>query len=262
MTCVVVQYMDESRVFEQIRESNSAKYGDGSEVSSYLTEPYHAMRMKLASDLLIRELIRVNPNTSTNALSVLELGSAGGEMAGSLARYGFAVTASDLAVPSDRNLRSIPNLQFIQLDASGPFPFVDCTFHAVYAGELIEHLFDTKLFLAECHRVLKVDGVLVLTTPNLATWQDRLGFLFGFSPRQVNSMHKYLRLHIRPFTAGSLRSALEGSGFRQKALLSNYVVLRFNSGKRLHCRWLARFWPTIGGSLIAAAQKDPTLIGT
>jgi methionine biosynthesis protein MetW len=62
------------------------------------------------------------------------------------------------------------------------FPFEDNFFDAVFAGEIIEHLYDTDHFLNEAYRVLKADGILVLTTPNLASWQNRISLLFGYQP--------------------------------------------------------------------------------
>lgn len=61
-------------------------------------------------------------------------------------------------------------------------PFEDAYFDAVFAGEVIEHLFDPDHFLNEIHRVLKVDGIFVLSTPNLASLYNRFALLFGFMP--------------------------------------------------------------------------------
>ena len=57
-----------------------------------------------------------------------------------------------------------------QLDVDAEdFPFEDNFFDAVTALELIEnHLYDPDHFLEEVHRVLKPNGIFVLSTPNLA----------------------------------------------------------------------------------------------
>ena len=43
-------------------------------------------------------------------------------------------------------------------------PFEKHYFDAIYAGEVIEHLYDSDHFLSESNRVLKPKGVLILTT--------------------------------------------------------------------------------------------------
>jgi len=64
-------------------------------------------------------------------------------------------------------------------------PFENNYFDFVFAGEIIEHLFDSRFFLKEVHRVLKINGYLILSTPNLARIDDRLKFLLGKTPRQI-----------------------------------------------------------------------------
>ncbi|MEU3455198.1 methyltransferase domain-containing protein [Micromonospora sp. NPDC006766] len=60
------------------------------------------------------------------------------------------------------------------LDATRSLPFRAGSFAGLVTGELIEHVYDPVALLRECHRVLAPGGLLVLTTPNLATVQDRL----------------------------------------------------------------------------------------
>jgi SAM-dependent methyltransferase len=45
-------------------------------------------------------------------------------------------------------------------------PFADATFDVVTSFETIEHLEDRAQFIAELRRVLKPDGLLILSTPN------------------------------------------------------------------------------------------------
>lgn len=61
-------------------------------------------------------------------------------------------------------------------------PYEDETFDVVVAGDIIEHLFDSENLLKESYRVLKDEGFLVLSTPNLASWYNRIAFIFGFQP--------------------------------------------------------------------------------
>src|SRR5438874_5853404 len=60
--------------------------------------------------------------------------------------------------------------------------FEDDRFDLLFVGEVLEHLTYPNEFLAEASRVLVRDGLLLLSTPNLASWHNRLLILFGYSP--------------------------------------------------------------------------------
>ncbi|MBO3810226.1 MAG: class I SAM-dependent methyltransferase [Candidatus Brockarchaeota archaeon] len=108
------------------------------------------------------------------------------------------------------------------------FPFEDNFFDTVFAGELIEHLFDPDHFLEEVYRVLKAEGIFVLSTPNLASIHNRIALLFGYQPfpmgisarmnigraYEPNSEHAKSLDHIRVFTLRSLKELLKIHGFK------------------------------------------------
>ena len=141
-------------------------------------------------------------------------------------------------------------------DVSKPLPFKSSFFDFVFAGEIIEHLFDPKSFIKEVSRVLKPAGYLVLTTPNLARISDRLKFLFGKTPRQIAPLHPYLYLHIRPFTVDLLKSLLELYNFENITLRTNVIVLdSFGKELKIYSKLITRLFPSFGSTLIIRAQK-------
>lgn len=56
------------------------------------------------------------------------------------------------------------------------------SYDLLYCGEIIEHIYDIRGFAEKCLRVLRPGGILLGTTPNLVSWQNRLRFLFGLNP--------------------------------------------------------------------------------
>ena len=69
-------------------------------------------------------------------------------------------------------------------DADGEqCPMPDNTYDLLIAGEIIEHLIDTDRFAEEARRILKPGGYLILSTPNLASWYNRIRLIRGLVPR-------------------------------------------------------------------------------
>ena len=67
-------------------------------------------------------------------------------------------------------------------------PVEDNYFDAIIAGDLIEHLLDTDVFLEELVRVVKPEGYLLITTPNIAWWWNRIRLLIGKVPANIGSV--------------------------------------------------------------------------
>ncbi len=228
------------------RQANAAFYG-ASEAYSYMAAPYHRVRLSVARG---RVAVRAQEYRGSE-FRVLEIGpgSADGlEATRESLPEGVAVVGCDLTA-----VRELSGSRAVAADAGTGLPFRSGSFSAVLMSDLIEHVFFPVQLLRECGRVLNGDGLLVVTTPNLAAIQDRLWFLLGRTPRQVDCVHPYLRWHIRPFTAESLVRTLHLAGFDDVQLSSNLVVWRRGGDIVGSSRALARLFPRLGGSLIAAA---------
>lgn len=119
-------------------------------------------------------------------------------------------------------------------DRENNLPFKDASFGLIFCNHVIEHLFDPDHLLDEACRVLTDDGVLVLTTPNLAAWYNRIMLLFGFQPHFTEVSMRYnvgkfyygslrqdsgsaLGGHIRVFTYRAIRQLLSLHGIRVAA---------------------------------------------
>lgn len=245
--------MENKNLLHGIKEANSQRYENPEEVDGYLSEPYHSIRSSEGVDLLKKGLDRQFAEATKK---IIEIAASTGKVARLIDdSCKGSVIASDIEY-TPLMLARQKGLNCVQFDASMGFPFLSNTYHGIYMGELIEHIFDTSFLLSECNRILVEQGILVITTPNLAGLQDRISFLFGISPRHVNPLHEYLSLHIRPFTYDMLNRALRAHGFKVVALRSNLVRIRFSSGNSINSRLLARLFPSLGGSLVVEAQKN------
>jgi SAM-dependent methyltransferase len=66
------------------------------------------------------------------------------------------------------------------IDRDDPFPGMQ--FDVVIASEIIEHVFAPDRIFSLAKERLTPGGLLLVTTPNLGAWYNRLALLFGFQP--------------------------------------------------------------------------------
>jgi SAM-dependent methyltransferase len=126
-----------------------------------------------------------------------------------------------------------PAPEFFQQSVDGQrLPFATGSFDFVSCNHVLEHIFETEKFLREIHRVVRPDGLVVISVPNIAAWINRIAFLvcgqplgsevgtesitYGFWPGFLQSRLKRFEPsgHIRDFTPRSLRDLCAACGFK------------------------------------------------
>lgn len=194
---------------------------------------------------------------------VLDVGCGDGEVAarvavepGSGPVVALDWTRADAARARARGLRVVR----ASVDDDG-LPFAPSSFDVVMMSEVIEHLVDPDLALAEARRVLRPGGSLLVSTPNLAAWFNRLLLLAGVQPvfSEVSRIGVFGRPghqvvgHLRLFTSRALTELLAAHGFVEVEL----------AGASYHdvppgARWLDRLLarrPTLAAVLLALARS-------
>lgn len=133
---------------------------------------------------------------------ILDVGSGAGNMAHHLGHYGryvgVDVNPKPLRVARERQLS-------VHLGSATCLPFASATFDLVALLDTVEHIEDDRAVFAECYRVLKPGGKLIVTVP---------AFMFLWSKNDV------LNKHQRRYTRPQLVRSLEAQGFR--VLRSSY----------------------------------------
>ncbi len=100
-----------------------------------------------------------------------------------------------------------------------PFPYQDQTFDAVLFCEILEHLtVDPLRCLREIRRVLRPNGVLLLTTPNVLTCQNFLKLALGRNIYDLYSGYGAYGRHNREYTPLETAQLLEHCGFTIESL--------------------------------------------
>jgi 2-polyprenyl-3-methyl-5-hydroxy-6-metoxy-1,4-benzoquinol methylase len=132
-------------------------------------------------------------------------------------------------------------------DVHQVFPYKDNSFNIITAGEIIEHIYDTDFFLNEIKRILKPNGFLIISTPNIATIGRRLMLLFGFNPLIETSL-EHASGHIRYFTKKSLEELLNKHGYKITEHTSD--TINFTNNGKFQIPFLAKIFPSLGARII------------
>ena len=90
-------------------------------------------------------------------------------------------------------------------------------FDNVICTEIIEHLKSPELFLEKLKQLIKTNGKVIISTPNIAFWNIRLKLLFGnFDYKEIGILDE---THLRFFTNKTFRNLL---------LKKNYEIIEFH----------------------------------
>ena len=200
---------------------------------------------------LVADVIRSQPHGS-----VLDAGCGQGALATELTEAGFRVTASDIDPATYQGTAA-----FRKADLNEKLPFKDKSFQYLTCVEVIEHLESPWQLIREFARVLKPNGLLVLTTPNITSTFSRLKFLltgtfFCFSPAERESKFG----HINALPYWEIETILQASGFRveQRTTQRSFGLCGLETGKTKTKRFAVRIAHAILSPFIH--PKDHTLL--
>jgi ubiquinone/menaquinone biosynthesis C-methylase UbiE len=188
----------------------------------------------LGNRFLLSKLDKMNFNGDR----LLDLGSGRLILSSCLSVKGFKVIAADLPDIFDnhdvkkRSRQHAIGLTGVKLipGKSQHLPFKNKSFSLVLMTEIFEHLnFSPLYLLKEVRRILKDDGYLILTTPNVNRLENKLKFLFNQSiyadyKRYLNEpVYNY---HWREFAKRELLEILITSNYQPvKTYFCNDILI-------------------------------------
>ena len=183
-------------------ELNPREYSEF--VSADQRYPYKSGRY--GSHAAIERLM--GPGTGRTALAV---GCGGGFVAEALIRQGWVVdgieTDPDLADQAALHCRSV-----FRVDASHLSESSVGTYDALIFGDVLEHVVDPAAVLRSARSLLRRDGFVVISIPNVAHAFVRLSLLagrFNYEDRGILD-----RTHLRFFKRRTFRELIKESGYR------------------------------------------------
>jgi SAM-dependent methyltransferase len=179
-------------------------------------------------------------------LEILDMPAGNGLLAERLRQHGHEVTCAD--INSER-----PEYVFVNMEK--PLPFADSSFDVVICLEGIEHVVEPYSLIKEICRVLRPDGIVILSLPNVQCLFSRLKFLFTgtfyqFEPEGHRHAQGRLidRGHVSPLSLvqlnyifgefGLIPRAVTGDRIKRKILFPIYFALWVSNALTLAIRRL------------------------
>jgi 2-polyprenyl-3-methyl-5-hydroxy-6-metoxy-1,4-benzoquinol methylase len=155
---------------------------------------------------------------------ILDIPSGEGAFARRCRDLGRSVVAADC-----ENLCRVSDVPFVEGNMNEPLPFEDNHFDAVVCIDGIEHIERPFDFIAQCRRVVRPGGAIVLSTPNISSLRSRWRwFVTGFHNKciapldesQPNPLH-----HINMLSFPEIRYMLHRSDFSITRIATNRCKL-------------------------------------
>ena len=160
---------------------------------------------------------------------LLDVGTGGGSLAKHAKDSGFEVVAFD----ADKGRFQFKDeIEFRQGNLNQELPFKENSFNYAVMLEVIEHLHNPFFVLRQLKRVIKTDGVLLLSTPNILNLKSRFRFLFEGTydyfrepPLELSnsSKHRFFDIHIFAYKYPELEYILLDAGFRVEGVFSSVL---------------------------------------
>lgn len=167
----------------------------------------------------------------------IDVGCGNGSITRHITQRGFKTIGIE---PSEKGLaiarNAYPHIEFFPDSGYTDLSVKHGRFDLVVSLEVIEHLYNPKLFIKMVYKLLADEGVLVVSTPYHGYWKNLGLSLLG----KWDKHHQALRLggHVKFFSAAELVSLLESEGFE---------VLRIER--------VGRAVPSFAKSMVAVATR-------
>lgn len=134
---------------------------------------------------------------------VLDVASGSGAMVRRLMDLGFSNVR---AIELDRAKFDVEGVMPDAVDLNRPFArAIGTQFGVITAIEIIEHLDSPRQFLSELRDLLRDDGVLVVTSPNVVHWISRLKMLRRGELRYFDDGQYRYNHHVSPILPTQMR---------------------------------------------------------
>ena len=152
---------------------------------------------------------------------LLDIGNAPGYLAQALYHAGYVVAGINLSEAWNATYPDSDYLERFEVKAcdieKNPLPYADQSFEGIVFAEVLEHIAITapEKLLQEFKRVLKPNGVVLFSTPNVCNLSNIIALATGKNVFWPTSMfYGSTDRHNREWTPAEVRQLFESAGFK------------------------------------------------
>lgn len=223
---------------------------DWEEITKGLYEEDNYRRMPEVYDFIIST---VNTFAVDRHIKILDIGCGDGSLLQQMSRcgdlYGVDIAEAQIEIAKQKGVDAC----YCSIDRD-LLPYNDKLFDVIISSEVIEHVLVPDKLLVEAHRVLKDDGIFIVTTPNLAGFGKRLLLLVNKNPFiECSPLQNGAVGHLRYFIFSTLLTLVKRYEFELVKFTSD--VINFDKYGLINSKVLARMFPAFGRSLIFVLRK-------
>ena len=174
------------------------------------------------------------------ARRVLDVGCGTGQLGASIKRR-QPCEVTGIEVLPDVGARAVELLDRVLIgDGQGLLAgFEDASFDCIVMADSLEHMVETDKVLAHCRRLLRAEGTLVVSLPNIRHWSTVLMLLTGrWDYAEFGIMD---RTHMRFFTIPSAIDLLKAHGFEHQEITATKLNNENLLARHLPAEVFARF---------------------
>jgi len=161
--------------------------------------------------------------------------------------YGVDISEKRLKVAREKGIKAI------RADLETGIPFRASSFDLVIASEVLEHIFDTDFLIEEIRRVLKPNGHLIVSVPNVCCFTSRANVLIGRLPCYIEyDTSEEVAGHIRGYNKSAILNQLKRHGFQIEDVRTNMLIIPV---LRWKINWKFKVFSGLGEIIIVKAIK-------
>lgn len=166
-------------------------------------------------------------------IRILDIGCGSGRISLEMIKKGYQVTGLDFSEEAVKKAQS-KGVSAKQANLDDGIPEPDNTFDIVWAGDIVEHVFDPIGLLRDSARVLKPGGIMLITIPSDVGLVSRIKMLFGISHQEQMYYSSGFYKHHTFFTPRLIRFMLKKANMR----LEKFHKVLILGKNRYEASWL------------------------
>ena len=128
------------------------------------------------------------------------------------------------------------------------YPYADNSIDVIIANQIIEHTKEIFWIFSECSRILKLNGIMIVGIPNLASLHNRVLLLAGDQPSSI----ELLGPHVRGITLPGFRRFIEADEIFK---IESVKGSNFYPFPPFMSRSLSRIFPRLSVSIFILIRK-------